>query len=409
MASGSKPKTRSATDHYMVGQEAPELPASVMPTRRSVLKEVLFKRNLPGNKTLSQLKLVSCGFQNFDSKCFQDGGCSEKPGDQKCSVFKIKWRYREAGVETMSDRNIAKKIIELYDLYQDVKKKVGRKSEGAIRQRTVFEESLDKLFDVSRENAEDLIRADSSRSKQRKEEDLAFFRDQKSSRKQGMSMVDHKHVKTVKNREEREERAEAQVQKEKERLEKETGSGYIDMSTESAGGGVNTTNTDKSMESLVEQMTSSSSRKRRRTRSGEARTITLEVPEDILEQTQQIATAKGISAEAHVDLVAAIITASGGDINDFTLSRASGYRTREKVATSVTENAKSEFRDICQNKSKKVIVHFDGKLCSELDPKKVNKEYRDRVAMLVRSPHLEQREQLLGIPELTSGTGMNRK
>ena len=56
-----------------------------------------------------------------------------------------------------------------------------------------------------------------------------------------MSMVDHKHVKTVKNREEREGRAEAQVQKEKERLEKETGSGYIDMSTESVGGGVNTT------------------------------------------------------------------------------------------------------------------------------------------------------------------------
>ena len=105
----------------------------------------------------------------------------------------------------------------------------------------MFEESLDKLFDVSRENAEDLIRADSSRSKQRKEEDLAFFRDQKSSRKQGMSMVGHKHLKTVKNREEREERAEAQVQKEKERLEKETGSGYIDMSTESVGGGVNTT------------------------------------------------------------------------------------------------------------------------------------------------------------------------
>ena len=44
-----------------------------------------------------------------------------------------------------------------------------------------------------------------------------------------------------------------------------------------------------------------------------------------------------------------------------------------------------------------------------VSPKKVNKENRDRVAMLVRSPHLEQREQLLGIPELKSGTGMNKK
>ena len=309
----------------------------------------------------------------------------------------------------MSDRNIAKRIIELYDLYQDVKKKVGRKSDGAVKQRTSFEESLDKLFDVSREDAEDLIRADSSRSKERKEEDLAFFLDQRSSRKQGMSFIDHKHVKTVRNREERKERAEALAEKEKERLKKETGSGYIDMSSESAGAGGNTTNTDKSMESLVEQISSSLSRKRRRTRSGEVRTITLEVPENILEQTQQIATTKGVSPEAHVELVAAIISASGGDINDFILSRTSGYRTREKVATTVTENAKSEFREICQDKTKKVMVHFDGKLCSELDPKKVNKENRDRVAMLVRSPHLEQREQLLGIPELKSGTGTNTK
>ena len=40
----------------------------------------------------------------------------------------------------------------------------------------------------------------------------------------------------------------------------------------------------------------------------------------------------------------------------------------------------------------------------ELDPKKVNKEKKDQVAMLVQSPDLEQGEQLLGIPE-SSGLG----
>ena len=49
----------------------------------------------------------------------------------------------------------------------------------------------------------------------------------------------------MKNKEDREEKARAKVMEEKERLEKEAGSGYIDMSSESGG-----TNTDKSMESL---------------------------------------------------------------------------------------------------------------------------------------------------------------
>ena len=146
--------------------------------------------------------------------------------------------------------------------------------------------------------------------------------------------------------------------------------------------------------------------KRRRTRSGEVKTILLQVPEDILEKTQQIATGKKISPEAHVDLIAAVITASGGDVNDFTLSRRTGYRSRQKVANFVTQKTKSEFRDICQDRSKKMIVHFDGKLVGELDPKKVHKDQKDRVAILVRSPDLEEGEQLLGVPECKSGSGM---
>ena len=45
----------------------------------------------------------------------------------------------------MSDRNIAKKIIELYDLlYQDVKKKVGCKSE--VKEQSVSELCLKNLW-----------------------------------------------------------------------------------------------------------------------------------------------------------------------------------------------------------------------------------------------------------------------
>ena len=399
----SRPKTRSATDHWLVGQEASLLRSNVLPTCRDVLKEILFKRNVPENKRVDLMSLVSCKFYNFESKCHGDGGCSSKSDDQKCSVFKIKREYQKAAVPTIGDRNIAMKVVDMYTLYRNIKKKKSLTTKGAVDQRNSFKVSLDSLFDVSRPDAEELIRSDSSRSRKRKEEDLAFLQDQKTTRKQGMSSIDHKHIKIMKNKEDREEKEKAKVMKEKERLQKEAGSGYIDTSSESGGAGVNTTNTDKSMESLQEQI--APRRKRRRTRSGEAQTVMLEVPKNILELTQQIATAKGVSAEAHVDLVAAFITASGGDVSDFVLSIATGYRTREKVAGIVTEKDKIDFQNICQDRSKKMIIHFDGKLVEELDPKKVNKEKKDRVAMLVRSPDLEQREQLLGIPEMKSGSG----
>ena len=105
------------------------------------------------------------------------------------------------------------------------------------------------------------------------------------------------------------------------------------------------------MESLQEQIAPSTSRKRQRTRFGEAQTDMLEVPKNILEVTQQIATAKGISAETHVDLdLVAVFTSAGGDFSYFILSIVTGYRTREKVAGIVTEKDKIEFRNICQDR-----------------------------------------------------------
>ena len=91
----SRPKTRSATDHWLVGQEAPLLRSNVLPTCGDVLKEVLFKRNVPENKKVDLMSLVSCRFFNFESKCHEDGGCSSKSDDQKCIEFKIKREYQK--------------------------------------------------------------------------------------------------------------------------------------------------------------------------------------------------------------------------------------------------------------------------------------------------------------------------
>ena len=122
----SRPKTRSVTDHWMVGQEAPVLPSGMLPTCRSILKEVLYKRSLPENRQVDQMSLVSCGFYKFESKCSQDGGCSTKSDEERCTLFKIKWRYQEAGVAVISDFYIAQKVVNLYTSYLGIKKEKSR-------------------------------------------------------------------------------------------------------------------------------------------------------------------------------------------------------------------------------------------------------------------------------------------
>ena len=209
MAGASRPKTRSVTDYWMVGQENPVLPVGVLPTHRDILKEVLYKRSLPENKSLDQLSL-SLVSSNFQIQMLQRDApiilttrsvlFSRQSGDIN----------QEAGTKTINDRSIAEKIVELYNDYQAIKKK-SETSKGAVEARNSFEAFLDTIFNVMRPDAEDLIRADSSRSRQRNEEYLAFLQNQKKERKQRMSSIDQKHVKIMQNKEEREAREAAQV------------------------------------------------------------------------------------------------------------------------------------------------------------------------------------------------------
>ena len=74
----------------------------------------------------------------------------------------------------------------------------------------------------------------------------------------------------MQNKDKREAREAAQVLKEKNRVEKESEFNFVDTSVDSSGAGVNTTNTDKSMESIKEQITPFMPREKRRTKSGEA-------------------------------------------------------------------------------------------------------------------------------------------
>ena len=128
----TKPSTRSSTDHPFLGQEDPHFPPGVLPTRCAVLRELQFKRNLPGNSKVPYKDLASCPILSGTSepRCKDPGGCSERDNDQRCTFSKIKTRYSEARVPMVTAKVIVEKIKIMCEEYVKVKQRSGDKSKG---------------------------------------------------------------------------------------------------------------------------------------------------------------------------------------------------------------------------------------------------------------------------------------
>ena len=115
-----------------------------------------------------------------------------------------------------------------------------------------------------------------------------------------------------------------------------------------------------------------------------------------------------LTISQHSGMVAAFINASGGNIDDFPISKTSTARDRHSSGEEIALKKKEEFKNQIKDGKIKLVVHSDGKLLVDETGdqlEKVNKEKKDRLAVLVSSPDLSDKEQLLGIPKLDSGTG----
>jgi len=86
--------------------------------------------------------------------------------------------------------------------------------------------------------------------------------------------------------------------------------------------------------------------------------ITLQLPaKTILKATAQAADARDLSVRDHIAMLASTINAGGGDINDVTLSVASGSRQRRQNRRELINNMREQFI-----KPHHVVIHWDTKL-----------------------------------------------
>ena len=410
-----KHSTRSNTEQFLVGQPSPDFPEGLLPTFKDVLRDVLWKKSKLGTN-LPTKDIVSClplNRVNFTSDCHETLGCvtMEMERENYCTMEKIKEKWRQAGFETVDDQYILENIVALStEFHSKIIKRRNRSSKGAVKEREIFKNKLDKCFNVASKEALKAVQKDKKRTTVDKARDQEFLADQLNERKMMFTVKDKKYETVVMSAQVREQAKLKLIQMEQERAAQVVLLPGLEADSQDDGfGDVESQEVDTAGEESESSGVLKSPVKKRprlRARKIKGKKITLQVPLDIISKTAVAASRLRLSVGQHCGIVSALIVASGGDLDDFPISASSSKRDRRKSAQDTTNLIKEQFKAVIEEGGKRLIAHYDGKMMEEIGSKLVKKTKKDRLAVLVRSPDLVDKEQLLGIPQLDHSTGL---
>ena len=372
------------------------------------MKELQYKRNLPGNLKVPYKDLASCPFNdNVEPKCKEPGGCLERDSEKRCTFSKIQTRYSEARVPMVSPRLIVEKIVNMCDEYLKVKKRSADKSKmnqpGVIASRDRFIKELAEIFPAYHPEAEAKILSDPSLTEEMKQSDILFLKDQMTDRKFRFSGRDKNYDKIVKKKTEILERKRQREEMDRSRFEKEK-KRQDEASTSAAAVHFNLfedNETEISLDSDVGSDSSAPAAPEKRSRPGGGQLLF--IPDNIIQLTAEAASGAEVSPKQQQKLTAAMIVACGGDIDNFFLGSTYAYKVRRDVEAEAADRYREDFMTMCKEKKVRLVIHLDGKLSKQID--KLSKKLKDRLSVVVRSPDLPHGEFLLGIPELEDGSG----
>ena len=105
-------------------------------------------------------------------------GCQSSDSNQssQCSVRKLLLMWREAGINTISAKQVKVKIEELLTEYKKLRKSMGKQTIAAVTSRSNFQEKLQVCFDNLAPDAKDHIEKDKLRTKAAKDAELSLLR-----------------------------------------------------------------------------------------------------------------------------------------------------------------------------------------------------------------------------------------
>jgi hypothetical protein len=167
--------SRSTTEEFLIGQSCPETPMFRLPSQEDTLRLISYQKQKQGCGKKSLSDLLCPTTKSKEAKCFLKEGCVER--NDFCPIYSLKVRWMQAGIETISDLEIKRKIIKLYESYQKVRKKKTDKSKKSQENRDNYMREIKKTFSIMSPGARDVILSDSARNAEDKAEDIAFLDD----------------------------------------------------------------------------------------------------------------------------------------------------------------------------------------------------------------------------------------
>ena len=253
------------------------------------------------------------------AQCCLPGGCLER--DDPCLLAKVTLPYRTAGIATISDWSIVNRLVSLNDAFGKIYCLRDRQTPSHISLKEKFIQQINRTWNIADPNAKNAIMNDPNRDKAAKKEDLAFFEDYfgpDATRKSTILGPDTNFVASLLTQEAKENRKKFRDQKEKERREKEEVKRRERLQ-------IATFDDENEGEMMVVEQNNNNegSIDNIREREGDKSSdegVWLCVPKKILKDTAAAAIRFGLSVTSHTGMVAAFITAAGGDLDEFSLS-----------------------------------------------------------------------------------------
>ena len=412
-------RTRSSTDHFLIGQGQEKLPPSQLPSGLDVLREILWKTE---SEESDIDRHISCQVSggSYEIKCNEDRegcGCLLKDDPNlQCTVRKIKEIYRRAAIPTARDDRIKDRCFKLFNTYKELRRRRNVNTQSLIKKRERFLEEVRPAFMAYHAQAEDIINADPQRSEETKREDIEFLLDQKSKREAKIdSTADKIYTSKVVEQKEKQERKRKRVSDVERRNEQEkraraermsTVNLDLELITVAGSSSNNNNNLDEEYvpPSSPDPETPKEQRKKKK-KCGQ----TVHIPPNILELCVPEGTRSKLTNGQQVSYLSGVLNALGCNLDNFYMSHSSADRYTKKVKGKLAQKIRDNFQKSVKEKRARIVIHYDGKLVQELDMKKVKRKKKDRLAIIARSPDLpDGGEQLLGIPELQSGSGLKQ-
>ncbi|KAG7160424.1 hypothetical protein Hamer_G001669 [Homarus americanus] len=317
--------TRSATEIYLVGQPASSIRGSKLPTMRQVLKFFFHTVNESGDR----------------QETFKE------------TVRNVLTFWNLARIKTISERGCREKLTRLWEHWRSLQKSRDRAAKDKVEN---FKSQLDLLWDIGAPDAVEDIEKNRLLTPADKQQDIAFYQDQRGERKAFMSGNDKIFA--------------AKKRKQEERVEKQ-----------------------RSKQGRFAACEPSSSDSRPQT------SVVADTPTEVEMEKKDTAIQPGRFSFHIVSVVAAVLRSANqpGDLSEFRISRETARRARASHRRQVAAAQREAFTP-----PPHAVVHWDGKLV-----KNVVGEEEHRQAIFISGRGHEE-GKLLAVLPVKDGTGLTQ-